>query len=242
MQNLVDRVAAVFVPIIISIAVLVFAAWWIFAPQDGFIHGLLCMVTVLIIACPCALGLATPTAIIVGIGKGARNGILIKDAASLEVARKVDTVVMDKTGTLTEGRPEVVDQYWAPGAEALRPVLSALEALSEHPLAEAVVNALKSEDNTAPLEISSFENIPGSGVRGEYDGAVYMAGNLELLRNNGIEPSELAPGGPHGDLVRGAGRGAGRTGPRRPHQAHLRRGRGTSAPDGHPHRHADRGQ
>ena len=177
-QNLVDRVAAVFVPIIIGIAVLVFAAWWIFAPQDGFIHGLLCMVTVLIIACPCALGLATPTAIIVGIGKGARNG------------RKVDTVVMDKTGTLTEGRPEVVDQYWAPGAEALRPVLSALESLSEHPLAEAVVNALKSEDNTAPLEISSFENLPGSGVRGEYDGAVYMAGNLELLRSNGIEPSE----------------------------------------------------
>ena len=188
-QNLVDRVAAVFVPIIISIAVLVFAAWWIFAPQDGFIHGLLCMVTVLIIACPCALGLATPTAIIVGIGKGARNGILIKDAASLEVARKVDTVVMDKTGTLTEGRPEVVDQYWAPGAEAMRPVLSALESLSEHPLAEAVVNALKSGDNTAPPEISSFENIPGSGVCGEYNGSVYMAGNIEFLKDNGIEPS-----------------------------------------------------
>ena len=177
-QNLVDRVA------------LVFAAWWIFAPQDGFIHGLLCMITVLIIACPCALGLATPTAIIVGIGKGARNGILIKDAASLEVARKVDTVVLDKTGTLTEGRPEVVDQFWAPGAETMRPVLSALESLSEHPLAGAVVEALKSGDGTAPLEISSFENVPGSGVRGEYDGAVYMAGNLELLRNNGIEPSE----------------------------------------------------
>ena len=189
-QNLVDRVAAVFVPIIISIAVLVFAAWWIFAPQDGFIHGLLCMITVLIIACPCALGLATPTAIIVGIGKGARNGILIKDAASLEVARKVDTVVLDKTGTLTEGCPEVVDQFWAPGAETMRPVLSALESLSEHPLAGAVVEALKSGDGTAPLEISSFENLPGSGVRGEYDGAVYMAGNLELLRSNGIEPSE----------------------------------------------------
>ena len=102
-QNMVDKVASVFVPVIISIAVLVFAAWWIFAPEDGFIHGLLALITVLIIACPCALGLATPTAIIVGVGKGARNGILIKDAASLEVARKVDTVVVDKTPRFSGG-------------------------------------------------------------------------------------------------------------------------------------------
>ena len=186
-QNLVDRVAAVFVPVIISIAVLVFAAWWIFAPQDGFIHGLLCMITVLIIACPCALGLATPTAIIVGVGKGAKYGILIKDAASLEVARKVDTVVVDKTGTLTEGRPEVVDQCWATGAESFRPVLTALESLSEHPLAEAVVKAMSGSE-VSVAEIVSFENIPGKGVRGACSGVTYYAGNLHLLRANGIVP------------------------------------------------------
>ena len=186
-QNLVDRVAAVFVPVIISIAVLVFAAWWIFAPQDGFIHGLLCMITVLIIACPCALGLATPTAIIVGVGKGAKYGILIKDAASLEVARKVDTVVVDKTGTLTEGRPEVVDQCWATGAESFRPVLTALESLSEHPLAEAVVKAMSGSE-VSVAEIVSFENIPGKGVRGACSGVTYYAGNLDLLRANGIVP------------------------------------------------------
>ena len=186
-QNLVDRVAAVFVPVIISIAVLVFAAWWIFAPQDGFIHGLLCMITVLIIACPCALGLATPTAIIVGVGKGAKYGILIKDAASLEVARKVDTVVVDKTGTLTEGRPEVVDQCWATSAESFRPVLTALESLSEHPLAEAVVKAMSGSEGSV-AEIVSFENIPGKGVRGACAGVTYYAGNLDLLRANGIVP------------------------------------------------------
>ena len=186
-QSLVDRVAAVFVPVIIGIAVLVFAAWWIFAPQDGFIHGLLCMITVLIIACPCALGLATPTAIIVGVGKGAKYGILIKDAASLEVARKVDTVVVDKTGTLTEGRPEVVDQCWATGTESFRPVLAALESLSEHPLAEAVVKAMSGSEGSV-AEIVSFENIPGKGVRGVCGGVIYYAGNLDLLRINGIVP------------------------------------------------------
>ena len=192
-QNMVDKVASVFVPVIMGIALVTFAAWWIFAPSAGFIHGLLSMITVLIIACPCALGLATPTALIVGIGKGASNGILIKDAASLEVARKVDTVVLDKTGTLTEGRPEVVDQCWMPDSGALRSVLSALESLSEHPLAEAVVAALRPESDTESLpvpEIVSFENIPGKGVRGICGGMTYFAGNLDLLRSKNIEPSE----------------------------------------------------
>lgn len=108
-QKLVDKIAGIFVPVIIGISVLSFIAWWLFAPADGFTHGLLAMVTVLIIACPCALGLATPTALIVGIGKGAEHGILIKDATSLEIARKIDTVVLDKTGTITEGHPVVVD-------------------------------------------------------------------------------------------------------------------------------------
>ena len=196
-QNLVDRIASVFVPIIISIAVLVFAAWWIFAPQDGFIHGLLSMITVLIIACPCALGLATPTAIIVGVGRGARNGILVKDAASLEVARKVDTVVVDKTGTLTEGHPEVVDQCWMPGTEHLRPVLAALESLSEHPLAGAVTKAMGADANAGSSVgiqeiqsgITSFGNIPGKGVRGVFNGVTYYAGNMDLLRDAGAEPS-----------------------------------------------------
>lgn len=196
-QNLVDRIASVFVPIIIGIAVLVFAAWWIFAPQDGFIHGLLSMITVLIIACPCALGLATPTAIIVGVGRGARNGILVKDAASLEVARKVDTVVVDKTGTLTEGHPEVVDQCWMPGTEHLRPVLAALESLSEHPLAGAVTKAMGPDANAGSSVgireiqsgITSFGNIPGKGVRGVLNGVTYYAGNMDLLRDAGAEPS-----------------------------------------------------
>lgn len=185
-QDLVDKVASVFVPVIMGIAVTVSAAWWIFAPEDGFIHGLLALITVLIIACPCALGLATPTAIIVGIGKGAKYGILIKDAASLEVARKIDTVVVDKTGTLTEGRPEVADQYWASGKEEMQGIFRALESLSEHPLAEAVVKVMRQVDG---VEITSFENIPGKGVRGEYGGDTYFAGNLELLKANGIEPS-----------------------------------------------------
>ncbi|HIZ85643.1 MAG TPA: heavy metal translocating P-type ATPase [Candidatus Coprenecus stercoravium] len=189
-QNLVDRIASVFVPVIMSIAVLVFAAWWIFAPEDGFIHGLLSMITVLIIACPCALGLATPTAIIVGIGKGARNGILIKDAASLEVACKVDTAVVDKTGTVTEGHPEVVEQYWAAGTDDFsRQVLASLEKLSEHPLAEAVVDALALD---ADVEISGFGNVPGKGVCGTVDGVSYMAGSQALLETGSVSiPDEF---------------------------------------------------
>lgn len=105
----------------------------LFAPEEGFTRGLLALVTVLIIACPCALGLATPTALMVGIGKGAGQGILVKDAASLEVARKVDTVVLDKTGTLTEGRPSVVDAAWAEGSETARRILFSLEKRSGHP-------------------------------------------------------------------------------------------------------------
>ena len=184
-QNLVDKVASVFAPVIMGIAVTVFLAWWVFAPEDGFTHGLLAMITVLIIACPCALGLATPTALIVGIGKGASNGILIKDATSLEVARNIDMVILDKTGTVTEGRPEVTDCLWASGTgDGDRMVLSGLERLSEHPLAEAVVRFLGME---CQVEISGFENIPGRGVLGMSEGRRYLAGSLELLRSEGIE-------------------------------------------------------
>lgn len=186
-QNMVDKVAAVFVPVIMGIAFAVFLAWWIFAPEDGFVHGLLAMITVLVIACPCALGLATPTAIIVGVGKGAENGILIKDAVSLEVARSVDTVVLDKTGTVTEGCPEVSEIYWADNGRDtgfLSTVLASLEKKSTHPLADAVVRSLSV---TQFEDVSDFEEIPGKGVSGRIGTAVYMAGNQNMLESQGVE-------------------------------------------------------
>lgn len=138
-QKLADRIAGIFVPTIMAIALLSFLGWVLLAPTDGFTHGLLALVTVLIIACPCALGLATPTAIMVGIGKGAERGILIKDAESLERARRVDTVVLDKTGTVTEGRPQVTTLLWKHEDDRHAAAFHALEKRSEHPLAEAIV-------------------------------------------------------------------------------------------------------
>lgn len=182
-QKLVDKVAAIFVPVILGISVLTFLLWLLLAPTDGFTHGLLAMVTVLIIACPCALGLATPTALIVGIGKGAGQGILIKDAASLEIARKIDTVVFDKTGTITEGHPRVVNALWSEGAEVYRHVFYSLERLSEHPLAEAIVTEL---ENAALVSVTGFENIPGKGIKGMADGITYYAGTPDLLIENGV--------------------------------------------------------
>ena len=125
-QRLVDRIAAIFVPTIIGIALLSFALWWALASSDGFTHGLLALVTVLIIACPCALGLATPTAIMVGIGKGAEHGILIKDAESLEAARQIDSILLDKTGTVTEGHPTVTEMTWAEDSPACLPDISSV--------------------------------------------------------------------------------------------------------------------
>ena len=184
-QRTVDRIAGVFVPAIIVLAVLTFAAWMLFAPEEGFTRGLLALVTVLIIACPCALGLATPTALMVGIGKGAGQGILVKDAASLEVARKVDTVVLDKTGTLTEGRPSVVDAAWAEGSETARRILFSLEKRSGHPLSQAVVESLGGERD---VPVTGFESIPGQGIRGVAEGRTWYAGNDALLSRHGIVP------------------------------------------------------
>ena len=180
-QKLVDKIAAVFVPTIIIVALVAFVAWNLLAAENGFTHGLLAMVTVLIIACPCALGLATPTALMVGIGKGAENGILIKDAESLEVARKVDTVVLDKTGTLTEGHPQVTDAIWL--EEEAKHILYSLEKSSEHPLAEAVVKYLK---NIPGREVKDFGVLSGKGVEGYIEGKKYYAGNLTLLQEKGI--------------------------------------------------------
>ena len=186
-QQLVDRIAAIFVPVIIGIAVLSFVAWILLDGQNGFTHGLLALVTVLIIACPCALGLATPTAIMVGIGKGAERGILIKDAESLEIAKKIDTVVLDKTGTVTEGKPVVGDWIQAAQAADTEDIFYSLEKLSEHPLAEAVVRHFR---NARTVKIDNFESITGRGVRGEWNGKTYYAGNRKLLEEHRISISQ----------------------------------------------------
>ena len=184
-QKLVDKIAAVFVPAIMSIALLAFLVWIFLDPTDGFTRGLLSAVTVLIIACPCALGLATPTAIMVGIGKGAELGILIKDAESLEIARKVDTIVLDKTGTITEGKPKVTDLI-GPVDSSLTNIFCSLEKLSEHPLAEAVVNYFPN----GSVLIEQFESITGRGVQGRVGGKLYMAGNRFLLEEKRVRIDE----------------------------------------------------
>ncbi|WP_195593417.1 heavy metal translocating P-type ATPase [Phocaeicola dorei] len=182
-QKLVDRIARFFVPAIISISIIAFVTWIFLAPTNGFTNGLLAMVTVLIIACPCALGLATPTAIMVGIGKGAEKGILIKDAQSLEIAQKIDTIILDKTGTITAGHPIVVESLWENSFEHTRKILYSLEKLSEHPLSDAVVKTLQNEKE---ISIDKFENVPGKGVKGTVGSQTYYVGNLSLLNDNHI--------------------------------------------------------
>lgn len=186
-QKLVDKIAGIFVPVVIGIAVLTFILWVVLGGENGMVHGLLAAITVLVIACPCALGLATPTAIMVGVGKGAEQGILIKDAESLELAKKVNVIVLDKTGTITEGKPVVTDISWRNGDESAREILFSLEKQSEHPLAEAVVKYLKDSQN---LVLSSFESITGKGAKGVYQSKTYYVGNKKLLGENNIS---LAP-------------------------------------------------
>lgn len=188
-QKLADRIAGIFVPTIMAIALLSFLGWVLLAPTDGFTHGLLALVTVLIIACPCALGLATPTAIMVGIGKGAERGILIKDAESLERARRVDTVVLDKTGTVTEGRPQVTTLLWRHEEKRHAIAFYTLEKRSEHPLAEAIVRYWENifpqlEKNISPTE--EFESLTGQGIRGRVGGTRYYIGNRRLLEEQRI--------------------------------------------------------
>lgn len=182
-QKLVDKIAGIFVPVVIGIAVLTFVLWLILGGEHGVVQGLLAAVTVLVIACPCALGLATPTAIMVGVGKGAENGILIKDAESLELAKNVSAVVLDKTGTITEGKPQVTGVKWLEGKEARKDVLLSIEKQSEHPLAEAVVAYFKGEESMA---ITAFDSITGKGAKAEYEGETYYVGNKKLLNENQI--------------------------------------------------------
>jgi Cu2+-exporting ATPase len=182
-QKLVDKIAAIFVPVVIGIAVLSMIIWIVFGGDNGLTHGLLSLVTVLVIACPCALGLATPTAIMAGIGKGAENGILIKDAESLELSKKINAIVLDKTGTITEGKPVVTDIRWLNNNDKYLPELASIEKQSEHPLAEAVVNHLKQENY---LPVHHFESITGFGAKAKSNEKLFYVGNESLLQANHI--------------------------------------------------------
>lgn len=191
-QKLVDKISSIFVPIVIGIAILTFITWMLVGGDNAFTYALLTSVTVLVIACPCALGLATPTAIMVGIGKGADHNILIKDAESLELGYKVNALILDKTGTITQGKPKVTAMEWDVEDSiqvSLKPILYSLEIQSEHPLAEAVVNVLK-EEQIGGVESSSFESITARGVKGEYDKVVYFIGNQKLMDENSIQISD----------------------------------------------------
>ncbi|MBA4298815.1 MAG: heavy metal translocating P-type ATPase [Cyclobacterium sp.] len=211
-QKLVDKISGIFVPIVILIALLTFGVWMVVGGENAFSHALLASVSVLVIACPCALGLATPTAIMVGVGKGAENQILIRDAESLELGHRVNALILDKTGTITEGKPTVVSMQWADSVgsqqstddgpqshpveyEAAvdsrqwtvdqKSILHSLESKSEHPLAEAVVKYLK-EKEIEGVNIEDFQSVTGRGVKGNFEGKSYFVGNENLLKENRI--------------------------------------------------------
>ncbi|MBB6328070.1 Cu2+-exporting ATPase [Algoriphagus iocasae] len=190
-QKLADKIAGIFVPTVILISIITFGAWMFFGGDEAFTHALLTSVTVLVIACPCALGLATPTAIMVGIGKGAENNILIKDAESLELAHKVNAIVLDKTGTITAGKPSVSNEKWLSEENKgnFNPILLAIESKSEHPLAEAVSKHLV-ESQVKKSTIKNFQSITGKGAKAEDEsGMTYFVGNQRLLESEGISIS-----------------------------------------------------
>jgi P-type Cu+ transporter len=193
-QKLVDRVTSVFVPISISIAIATFVVWYVVGPEPSLIPAFAAAVAVLIIACPCAMGLATPTALMVATGKGAEAGILIKGGEALQRARDVDTVVVDKTGTVTEGRPVVTDLRLAPGSglaeEELLRLVASLEGSSEHPLAEAIVT-YAAERGVRRVQPERFESFTGRGARGEVEGRSVAVGNAALLAELGVDPAPL---------------------------------------------------
>lgn len=189
-QKLVDKIAGIFVPIVIVIAIIAFVSWIILGGENGFSQGLIAFATVLVIACPCALGLATPTAIMVGIGKGAEKGILIKDAISLELSKKVNAIVLDKTGTITEGKPVVTDSYWTEETDILKQILVSIEKQSEHPLAEAVTKHYNDNSN-GNIELEHFESITGKGISATVEGKNYYVGNKKLLIEKNVALSEI---------------------------------------------------
>ena len=188
-QRLADVIASYFVPIVIGIAIVTFIIWYFVGPAPALTFAFLNFVAVLIIACPCALGLATPTAIMVGTGKGAEHGILIRSAEALERAHKINTVLLDKTGTLTQGEPKVTDIIAIPSSsqeEVLRLAASA-EHGSEHPLGEAIVKAA-SEKKLELSPASDFNAIPGHGVEASVEGKKLLLGNLRLIKDRGLLP------------------------------------------------------
>ena len=194
-QQVVDRVARIFVPVIVLLALLTFLAWGFLSPIDGWEQGLIAAVTVLIIACPCALGLATPTAIMVGIGRGAEEGLLVRNAEALEAAGHIDTLVLDKTGTITEGRPEVKAIHWchSEGNDTFVPILVALERLSSHPLSGAILRALPLESERG-LEVTHLHEQAGRGLEGEVDGIIYRVGQRAFVEElaGELSPAALA--------------------------------------------------
>jgi Cu+-exporting ATPase len=193
-QALADRISAVFVPAVLAVALVTFIAWWQLGPGQSAVRALAVSVTVLIIACPCAMGLAVPTAVMVATGRGAEHGLLIKGGEALQRMAEVGTVVLDKTGTLTAGRPEVTDVEvvgeTVTESELLQ-LVAAVESRSEHPIAAAVLR--RAGGQAGGRAVRGFVAIPGRGVRGEVDGSEVLAGNAGLLEQHGIDPSGLAP-------------------------------------------------
>ena len=202
-QRLADQVARWFVPGVIAVAALAFTSWLVWGPAPAVAHALVAAVTVLIIACPCALGLATPMSIMVAVGRGAQEGVLVKNAAALERMEKVDTLVIDKTGTLTEGRPQVTNVHASSGVaqEMLLSVAQGLEQSSEHPLAQAV-RTYSSGPPVTPAVITDFVSITGEGVRGQLGGETVALGNQKLMADAGIDFSAATA---EADRLRGEG-------------------------------------
>ena len=197
-QRLADQVARWFVPVVIVVAVVAFGAWALFGPEPRMAFGLVAAVSVLIIACPCALGLATPMSIMVGVGRGAQAGVLIKNAEALERMEKIDTLVVDKTGTLTEGKPKVVAIVPAAGfqeADILR-LAASVERASEHPLADAIVRAAR-ERHLDLSKLEEFDSPTGKGATGNVDGKIVVLGNSNFLKSLGIETQPLNEQGEH---------------------------------------------
>ncbi len=192
-QRMADQVAGWFVPAVIAVAVLAFLGWSLWGPEPRFAHGLVAAVAVLIIACPCALGLATPMSIMVGIGRGAGQGVLIRNAEALERLEKVDTLVVDKTGTLTEGHPVVTAIVPVPGQsdEQLLRLAAAVERASEHPLAQAIVAAARQRGIALP-EVADFDSPTGRGAIGSVDGQRIVLGNAAFLREQGVATKAFA--------------------------------------------------
>ncbi|MEN6488263.1 MAG: heavy metal translocating P-type ATPase [Smithella sp.] len=192
-QKLADVVAGYFVPAVVSVAIIAFITWQVWGPEPRLAHAIINAVAVLIIACPCALGLATPISIMVGTGRGAMAGVLIKNAEALEIMEKIDTLVVDKTGTLTEGKPKLVAVQAEPGFtedEILR-LAASLERASEHPLAEAIVHGAE-EKKIELAKADDFQSVTGKGVTGEVDGHTVAAGNVKLLESLGINAGDLS--------------------------------------------------